>query len=110
MKPATTTIAEMRGGALNDELSKAIQDAAAAVRATGRAATVTLELKINPYDGDEGEVERVSVSDKVKTKLPEPKKRDSVFFITSGNDLTRQNVINGEVDQTHNANGTAKSA
>lgn len=100
----------MRGGALNDELGAAIREATQAVRLTGRKATVKLEIIINPYDGDQGEIERVSLQDKVTIKKPEPKKRDSVFFITDKHDLTRQQVISGEVDQTHNADGSPKNA
>lgn len=95
MKPATSTIAEMRGGLLNEELAEALQKATDAVRTTGRKAKVTLELTIIPYDGDPGEIERIAIADKVTTKLPEPKKRDSIFFIDSNNNLQRQQSIAG---------------
>lgn len=93
MKPATSVLAEMRGGLLNEELAEAIQEATTAVRATGRKAKVTLELTINAFGGEAGEVERVAIQDKVTVKVPEPKKFDSVFFIDSNNNLQRQQTI-----------------
>lgn len=95
MKPATSTLAEMRGGLLNEELAEAMQKATASVRATGRKAKVTLEMTIQAFDGEPGEIERVAITDKITTKLPEPKKRDSIFFIDSNNNLQRQQSIAG---------------
>lgn len=100
MKPATSTLAEMRGGLLNEELGEALREATAAVRQTGRKASVKLEIIIEPYDGDEGDIERVSVKDKITLKKPEPKKRDSVFFINTNLDLQRQQTIGGVEDIT----------
>ncbi len=95
MKHFTTTLAEMRGGLLNDDLSEAMNKAAAAVRETGRKAKVKLELTILPFDGEPGEIERVAVTDKLTVQLPEKKKRDSVFFLDSNNNLQRQQTIAG---------------
>ncbi|HYE07693.1 MAG TPA: hypothetical protein VEL07_19395 [Planctomycetota bacterium] len=94
-KPSTSVIAEARGGLLNEELTEAIQKATTAVRATGRKAKVTLELTINAFGGEAGEVERVAIQDKITVKVPEPKKFDSVFFIDSNNNLQRQQTIVG---------------
>ncbi len=95
MKHATTTIAEIRGGLLNEELAEAIGKVTAAVRETGRKGKVKLELVILPFDGEAGEIERVTVRDHVTTTLPEKKKRDSVFFIDTNNNLQRQQSIPG---------------
>jgi hypothetical protein len=108
MKHATTTLAEIRGGLLNEELSEAIVDCTAAVRETGRKGKVTLEIVIEPFDGEAGEIERVTVRDKVTLKKPEKKKRDSVFFIDSNNNLQRQQTIPG-VDQSAPSTGASKA-
>lgn len=96
MKPATTTLAEIRGGLCVEELGEALRAATEAVKQTGKKAKVCLTLAIEPNgQAPAGEIESVFVNDDIALKLPVPKKRASIFFVNERNDLMRQQVIAG---------------
>lgn len=96
MKPATTTLAELRGGLAVEELGDALRTATESVKATGKKAVVTVKLTIRPNgQADPGDVQSVFVDDDITTKLPVPSRRASVFFISEHSDLCRQQTIPG---------------
>jgi hypothetical protein len=96
MKPATTTLAEIRGGLCVEELGEALRAATAAVKQTGKKAKVCLTLSIEVNgQAPAGEIESVFVNDDITLKLPVPKKRASIFFVNERDDLMRQQVIAG---------------
>jgi hypothetical protein len=97
-KPAASLIAELRNGGCSSDFNDAMQQATAAVKETGKAAKVVLEITINPFDAEATDVERVDVTDKITCKLPVLKKRASVFFIGANNQLLRQPEIEGVVN------------
>lgn len=102
MKPATTTLAELRGGLAVEELGSALRSATEAVKETGKKAVVTLKLTIRPNGHAEpGDIQSVFVDDDVSMKLPVPSRRASVFFVTEHHDLARQQTIAGIERDAH---------
>lgn len=76
-----------RGGALY-EAGEKLRDLVAAVERTGKGGSLTIKLSIQP-DGKYGTA--VEVSDQITTKLPEPKRDSSLFFMDGSHNLTRNN-------------------
>lgn len=77
------TVSDMRKGLLQDELGRAYHDLVEQVRATGKAGSLTLTLKVSPL-GKEGAMHQVV--DDVKLALPKPDKSATLFFVTENND------------------------
>ena len=75
---------EMHRGAVTAQADTELAKAIAAVKEHGKAAEVTIKVKIEPSGGDE-----VSVTAECSSKLPKPKARPAIFFMTENNDLTR---------------------
>ena len=80
-------ILEINNGATVAELSDALQQVLAAVRATGKAGSITLTLKVAP--ASKGTTNVVLVESQVKTKLPEAERGMSIFYLTEDNKLVR---------------------
>ncbi len=88
------TLQDQRKGALQHELTDKLRQVIDAVRSTGKTGSLVLTLKVVPASG--GEVGTVFLEDTVKTKLPEPKRQSSLFFVTDDNLLSRQNPNRSE--------------
>ena len=81
------TILQMNNGATLGELSEALNKVVANVRATGKAGSITLTLKVAP--ASKGSTDVLVVESQVKTKLPEPDRGVTIFFATADNTLVR---------------------
>lgn len=80
------TLKNLRRGRTAEELSEQLADAVEAARMTGKAAAVTLTIKIKPESGMEG---TYSLEDDVNAKIPKPDRGRTVLFGTAdGNLLT----------------------
>lgn len=89
MRPGSTTIRELRKGAADTALGEAINTATERVKVTGKKCQVTLTLTIEPADED-AEVDRVWITDEVKTKLAALPQKNTLFFVDpDSHDLTR---------------------
>lgn len=97
MIPFTTTFKSLRQGAADEDAAQAIQEAIAAVRATGSPAEVHIKLKFEPNGTSApGELQSIMARDTITTKLPVPPNRASIFFVTEDNELSRsQQTIPG---------------
>jgi hypothetical protein len=96
-KPATAnlaialeTLSVIRGGAAMEELVQAIQEATERTKRTRKASTVSLTIKIDTADKDDQDVDRVWVTDDIKTKLPAEPKKHTLLFIDHKNNLVKQ--------------------
>ena len=76
-----------RKGAMMTDLSKTMQEAVLAVTEHGEAATVTVTFKISPANSDAG---ALSVRDEIKSKLPQPKRSNTLFYSTDDGRLVRE--------------------
>jgi hypothetical protein len=83
----TKTVLEIDSGATVNELTEALQRVNTAVRATGKAGSVTLIVKIAP--ATKGATDVVAVRAEVKTKIPEPERRMAICDLTDSNGLSK---------------------
>lgn len=79
------TVAQLRAGATQEELSEKLSEAVNMARETGKQAEVTLKLIVKPV-GD-GQYE---LRDKVSDKLPEMQRGMTLMFGTPDGNLMRE--------------------
>lgn len=79
---------DIRDGRTHSELTAAMDELIQAVRNTAKAGSITLEIKVKPSNRGH-EVDRVTVTDKITTKIPKPERGDDFFFVTDDNNLSR---------------------
>lgn len=85
IRPALETLAKLRGGALMDNLSIALNEVVAAVRdcESGKGGHVNLKIKIEPVKKFPGAVSLQAIVD---TKCPvDPPQSDLMFYDDDGN-------------------------
>lgn len=88
---------DIRDGRTHSELTAALDELLAAVRNTGKAGSITLELKVKPQRAG-AEVDKVIVTDKVTTKIPKPERGDDFFWVTDDNNLSRNHPRQHSLD------------
>lgn len=81
------TILQMNNGTTVMELSNAMEQVVAAVRAAGKSGSLTLTIKVAP--ASKGSTDVLMVESQVKTKLPEPDRGMTIFYATEDNQLVR---------------------
>jgi hypothetical protein len=81
------TILQLNNGATVTELGEALESVVAAVRAAGKAGSITLTIKVAPASKKSTDV--LMVESQVKTKLPEPERGMTIFYATEDNRLVR---------------------
>lgn len=72
------TVADIRNGRLQDELTKEYGAALDAVKLTGKGAKITLTLNIKPLDAD-GTMHQVT--DQITSVLPKPAIAPTLFYV-----------------------------
>lgn len=85
MRLFTDVIGAIRNRKLVDQATRLFGDLTKAVQATGKAGTITLEVKVKPGK-EEGEIALVG---KVTAKKPEADIPEAIFFLNAEGDLTR---------------------
>ena len=84
-------LAEMRSGRVIQDINEKFNDVIASVLDTGQKGELTVKVGIKPSRmGMGGAVLEVELSHDVKTKKPEHDIGTSVFFVTAGGDLSRE--------------------
>lgn len=81
------TILQLNNGAAVAELSAALTRLLAAVRESGKAGSITFTITVKP--ASKGVANVVMVESQTKTKLPEPERGMTVFYVTEDNRLVR---------------------
>lgn len=81
------TILHINNGATLGELSEALRNLVAAVRATGKSGALALTLRVRP--ASKGATDVLMVESQVKTRLPEPERGTTIFYATDDNNLVR---------------------
>nr|MDP9102228.1 hypothetical protein [Actinomycetota bacterium] len=85
--PFAAFLTQQNKGALHTDLSEAFHALLAAVKDTGKAGTLTLQVKVKP--AGKGDSERVLISDTCVLKAPRPDARESLFFLDDAGNPTR---------------------
>ncbi len=81
------TILQLNNGAAVAELSAALEKVLAAVRESGKPGSITFIVTVKP--ASKGVTSVVMVESQIKTKLPEPERGMTVFYLTEDNRLVR---------------------
>lgn len=79
---------ELRDGRAHTELTASLAELLAAVKDTGKAGEITLKIKVKPASRG-SDVDKVTISDAIATKLPKPERGDDFFWLTDDNNLSR---------------------
>ena len=82
----TTTLADIRRGALNQEGAEEFKRLIEAVRNTGKAGKLTITIDVKPLAKHEG---AITVRGKVTATVPKEESKDEVFFTTDEGEITR---------------------
>lgn len=85
----STFLKQINKGMTEAELSQSLEAITAAVKDTGKAGVVMLKVTITPAGS--GEVNQVFVDGEVITKTPKKARKQTIFFTTRNNTLTRSN-------------------
>jgi hypothetical protein len=101
------TLNELRQGRVANDLSERLAELVGAVKETGKAGTLSLQLKIAPASA--GDVSQVFVNDVVKLVLPQPARPATLFYPNEQNVLLRRDPNQREL-QLRTIEGEAKPA
>jgi hypothetical protein len=96
-KAFSLVLQDLRDGRTHSELTVGMKELLAAVRDTGKAGTITLELKVKPTARG-NEVSKVVITDKVTIKAPKPERGDDYFFVTDDDNLSRNHPRQHSLD------------
>lgn len=84
-RPFADILRELGGGDTYDDLTARLAEVVEAVTLTRKVGEISIKLKVKP-NGDSG----VIVADEIKSRVPEATRGDTVFFVTAGGSLVRQ--------------------
>lgn len=101
IRPAIDTLRALRQGRTLDELALHITQACNHVKELGKPGKVVLEIDIRPYSqrGTKLVEQPVVMEAKVRSKLPEPDKEGTVFFLDEdGNPIENPKRREPELD------------
>src|SRR5689334_25185675 len=84
-KPFTYTLAQLRYGTLNDDLTKGLHELTQKCGETNKGGSLTLTIKLKPGSGGQMEV-----FDDIKLVLPKEPKGSSIMFATVEGNLQRE--------------------
>src|SRR5690348_3352491 len=86
-QPFPAVLAQLRKGALGNELTEHLEQIVAGVVSVGKAGTLTLKLTIKPAARRS---DMVVIEDAITVKAPEPDRPGSFFFATEDGGLARE--------------------
>lgn len=79
---------DLRDGRAHAELTGKLSEVLAAVKATGKAGTLTLKIDVKPA-GRGSDVDKVTITDAVTAKVPTPDRGQDFYWLTDDNALSR---------------------
>lgn len=85
-RPFATWLAEQRNGALNDELTAALEEVVGSVTLLGRKGSVTLKIDVKPQAPGV-----LVITDDVAVKPPKEDRQGAVWFVDGDSNLSRTN-------------------
>lgn len=90
-----TFLVQHQKGIAHDKVSQEFREAVAAVQEHGKAATVTLQLKIEPFKGNPDVLSTTITS---TAKIPKPAPKPAVYYPDEEGGLHRNNPEQREFD------------
>jgi hypothetical protein len=97
-RPFATFLLETNKGRSHDELSRGLQELVAEVLRTGKPGSISYKVTVKPQAGNE---HMVVVLDEIVRKVPRGERASSVFFVTDGHELVRNNPHQPSIFDTH---------
>lgn len=88
VRPFLDVLRELEKGRLADELSEKLPAVVAGVKDTGKAGSLTLNIKIKPYT--KGGEDILIVESVVVAKIPQPDRKPSLMYADGDANLVRQ--------------------
>ncbi|SLJ40881.1 Uncharacterised protein [Mycobacteroides abscessus subsp. abscessus] len=85
VRPFADFLRELQKGRVHDELSDALKDVVAAVRATGKAGSLTLKLSVS----EQANTSMLVIKDDVTVKAPQADRQVSLWFVDRQGNVTR---------------------
>ena len=85
-KPFATYLQQTNRGRTHADLSEQFHELIQVVLETGKAGTLTLTVKV---EADDADARRLVLTESVRSKLPQPTPRKSIFFADDTGNLTR---------------------
>ncbi|MCW2758082.1 MAG: hypothetical protein JWO46_1828 [Nocardioidaceae bacterium] len=92
-RPALDTLAELRRGRLNADLTDEIHDLIAACTATGKKGEINLKLIFEPDPNTDSDAPVFRVSDSISVKTPRPSTKPSLFYVSDEGNFTRSHPL-----------------
>lgn len=92
VKPITTTLALLHGGAFIDEASDKMAELVKMVEETGKAGTMTISIAIKKAGG------AMQIDAGIKAKIPEPKPDSTLLWATVEGNLVMDNPAQQKLD------------
>lgn len=104
-----TFLVQHQKGIAHDKVSQELRDAVAAVQEQGKAATVTLQVKIEPFKGNPDVLSTTITS---AAKIPKPAPKPGIYYPDEDGGLHRNDPRQREFDYgpTQPADGKAAAA
>ncbi len=87
IRPFAEFLQQQRRGALHGEISEQLHDLLQSVKETGKAGSLTLQIKVKP--AAKGNAEQVLISDLTVAKKPQTERPESIFFLDNEGNLSR---------------------
>ncbi len=91
-----TMLNELRAGGAADELSEQLSELIGAVRAAGKTGTLTLKIKVAPWQTGDGS--KLSITDTISTSPPKMATPATLFFSDEDNCLQRNDPNQRELE------------
>mgnify|MGYP000216820846 CR=1 FL=1 len=95
-KAFSVFLQDLQDGRTHSEMSAKLTELIEAVRATGRGGEITLVIKVKP--ATRGDVDKVTITDDVRLKLPAPDRKTDIFWLTDAGELSRNHPRQGDLD------------
>lgn len=87
---------DLQDGRTHTELSGKLAELIEAVRSTGRGGELVLAIKVKP--ATRGDVDKVTITDDVKLKLPAHDRKSDFYWLTDDGELSRNHPRQGDLD------------
>lgn len=100
-------LGQIRGGAVLHDAGKALQECVQAVRDTGKPATLTFKIKVEPDKTDETVV---TLQPDIDVKLPRKPRAKGIFYMDAAGRLTKEDPRQVEMELERKAELEAGNA
>lgn len=96
------TLGVLRRGRFVEDLAAELGSVVTAVRATGKAGKLTVELTVRP--AGKGDDVTLTVADRIVSKMPGAEVGETILYATADGGLTRRDPRQGEIFEPRDVN------